>query len=169
MSKSLGWNCSIIEQFCPVVAQNGQDSVFQILSSENLSVLPAHKKLTFTPNRDWIFQPKDKFGPQEEVFAPNKLFDLLEQFIAIAIDNQKRKQIDQQNHYLILKKCLRVLHTGHQQMYQYINDHLNEVKQIGFEHVGKLGWQSFSTSVSMNVLIPCSKSIVIIFQSQVGV
>ena len=96
MSKSLGWNCSIIEQFCPVVAQNGQDSVFQILSSENLSVLPAQTKLTFAPNRDWIFQPKDKFGPQEEVFAPNKLFDLLEQFIAIAIDNQKRKQINQQ-------------------------------------------------------------------------
>ena len=70
--------------------------------TETLSVPPGHTRIipAYIPN--WkrypiqvcaLFEPKDKFEPNNEVSAPNVLFDLTEEVFPIAIDNKTEEEI----------------------------------------------------------------------------
>ena len=80
----------------------GNDNVFRVISLETLSVPPGHTRIipSHIPSRKRVpiqlcalFEPKDKFEPNNEVSAPNVLFDLREEVIPIAIDNETEEEI----------------------------------------------------------------------------
>ena len=80
----------------------GHDNVFRVISTETLSVPPGHTKiiLAHIPNCKpppiqvcALFEPKVKFEPNNEVFAPNVLFDLTEEVIPKAINNKTEEEI----------------------------------------------------------------------------
>ena len=80
----------------------GHDNVFRVISTETLSVPPAHTRIIPAHIPNWkrppiqvcaIFEPKDKFEPYNDVSAPNFLFDLTEEVIPIAIDNKTEEEI----------------------------------------------------------------------------
>ena len=67
-----------------------------------LSVPPGHTRIIPAHIPNWkrppmqvcaLFEPKDKFEPNNEVSAPNVHFDLTEEFIPIAIDNKTEQEI----------------------------------------------------------------------------
>ena len=66
------------------------------------SVSPGHTRIIPAHIPNWkrppiqvcaLFEPKDKFEPNNEVFAPNVLFDFTEEVIPIAIDNKTEEEI----------------------------------------------------------------------------
>ena len=80
----------------------GNDNFFRVISTETLSVPPGHTRIipAYIPN--WkrppiqvcaLFEPKDKLEPNNEVSAPNVLFDLTEEVIPIVIDNKTEEEI----------------------------------------------------------------------------
>ena len=80
----------------------GHDKVFRVIATETLSVPPGHTRITPAHIANWkrppiqvcaLFEPKDKFEPNNEVCAPNVLFDLTEEVIPIAIDNKTEEEI----------------------------------------------------------------------------
>ena len=80
----------------------GHDNVFRVISTETLSVPPGHTRIipAHIPNRKRpplkvcaVFKPKDKFEPNNEVSAPNALFDFTEEVIPIALDNKTEEEI----------------------------------------------------------------------------
>ena len=67
-----------------------------------LSVPPGHTRIIPVHIPNWkrppiqvcaLFEPKDKFESDNEVSAPNVLFDLTEEVIPIAIDNKTEEEI----------------------------------------------------------------------------
>ena len=80
----------------------GRDNVFRVISTETFSVPPGHTKIIPAHIPNWkrppiqvcaLFEPKEKFEPNNEVSAPNVLFDLTEEVIPITIDNQTEEEI----------------------------------------------------------------------------
>ena len=80
----------------------GHDNVFRVVSTETLSVPPRHTRIVPAHIPNWkrpliqvcaLFEPKDKFEPNNEVSAPNVLSDLTEEVIPIAIDNRTEEEI----------------------------------------------------------------------------
>ena len=80
----------------------GNDNVFRVISTETLSVPPGHTRIILAHIPNWkrppiqvcaLFEPKDKFEPNNEVSAPIVLFDLAEEVIPIAIDNKTEEEI----------------------------------------------------------------------------
>ena len=80
----------------------GHDNVFRVISTETLSVPPGHTRIIPAHIPNWkrpptqvcaLFEPKDKFEPNNKVSAPNVLFDLTEEVIPIAIDNKTEEEI----------------------------------------------------------------------------
>ena len=80
----------------------GHDNVFGVISTETLSVLPGHTRIIPALIPNWkrppiqvfaLFEPKDKFEPDNEVSAPNVFLDLTEEIIPIAIDNNFEEEI----------------------------------------------------------------------------
>ena len=80
----------------------GQDKVFRVISTETLSVPPGHTRINPAHIPNWkrppiqvcaLFEPKDKFEPNNEVSAPHVFFDFTEEFIPIAIDNKTEEEI----------------------------------------------------------------------------
>ena len=80
----------------------GHDNVFRVIATETLSVLPGHTRIIPAHIPNWkrppiqicaLFEPKDKFEPNNEVSAPNVLFDLTEEVIPMAVDTETEKEI----------------------------------------------------------------------------
>ena len=80
----------------------GHDNVFRVISTQTLSVPTGHTRITPAHVPKWkrppiqvcaLFEPKDKFEPNNEVSAPNVLFDFTEGVIPIAIDNKTDEEI----------------------------------------------------------------------------
>ena len=80
----------------------GHDNVFRVISTETVSVPPGHTRIipAHIPNLKRppiqvcaLFEPKHKFEPNNEVSAPNVLFDLTEVVIPIALDNKTEEEI----------------------------------------------------------------------------
>ena len=80
----------------------GDDNVFRIISTETLSVPPGHTRIIPAHKLNGkrppiqvcaLFEPKDKFEPNNEVSAPNVFLDLTEEVIPIAIDNKTEEEI----------------------------------------------------------------------------
>ena len=80
----------------------GHDNVFRVISTETLSVPPGYTRIIPAHIPNWkrppiqvcaLFEPKDKFEPNNEVSAPNVLFDPTEEVIPIAIDNKTEEEI----------------------------------------------------------------------------
>ena len=80
----------------------GIDNVFRVISTETLSVPPGHSRIIPAHIPNWKrppiqvcapFEPRDKFESNNEVSAPNVLFDLTEEVIPIAIDNKTEEEI----------------------------------------------------------------------------
>ena len=78
------------------------DNVFRVISTETLSVPPGHTRIIPAHIPKWkrppiqvcaLFEPKDKFEPNNEVSAPHALFDFTEEVIPIAIDNKTEEEI----------------------------------------------------------------------------
>ena len=96
----LGSNC-----FVPLYHKQfeyGHDNVFRVIATETLSVPPGHTRISLSHIPNWkrppiqvcaLFQPKDKFEPNNEVSAPNVHFDLTEEVIPIAIDYKTEVKI----------------------------------------------------------------------------
>ena len=81
---------------------HGHDNVFRVISTETLSVPPGQSRIIPAHIPNWkrppiqvcaLFELKDKFEPNNEVSAPNVLFDLTEEVIPIAINNKTEKEI----------------------------------------------------------------------------
>ena len=75
----------------------GNDEFFEVISTETLSVPPGHTRILPAHIPNWkrppiqicaILEPKDKFQPNNDVSAPNVLFDLTQEVFLIAIDNK---------------------------------------------------------------------------------
>ena len=75
----------------------GRDIFFRVIVTEKLSVPPGHTRIIPAHIANWkrppiqvcaLFEHKDKFEPNNEVSAPNVLFDLTEEVIPIAINNK---------------------------------------------------------------------------------
>ena len=80
----------------------GHDDIFRVISTETLSVRPGHTRIISAHIPNWkrppiqvcpLFEPRDKFEPNNEVSAPNVLFDFTEEVIPIAIDNKTEEEI----------------------------------------------------------------------------
>ena len=80
----------------------GHDNVFRVISTETLSVPPGRTRILPAHIPNWkrppiqvcaLFEPKDKFVPNNEVSAPHVLFDFTEEVIPIAIDNKTAEEI----------------------------------------------------------------------------
>ena len=80
----------------------GNDNVFRVISTETHSVPPGHSRIIPAHIPNWkrppkrvcaLFEPRDKFESNNEVSAPNVLFDLTEEVIPIAIDNKTEDEI----------------------------------------------------------------------------
>ena len=80
----------------------GNDNVFRVISTETLLVPPGHTRIIPAHKPNWkrppiqvcaLFEPKDKFEPDNDVSAPYMLFDLTEEIIPIAIDNKTEEEI----------------------------------------------------------------------------
>ena len=80
----------------------GNDNVFRVISTETRSVPPGRTRIIPAHKPNWkrppiqvcaLFEPKDKFEPDNDVSAPNVLFDLTEEIIPIAIDNKTEEEI----------------------------------------------------------------------------
>ena len=80
----------------------GHDNVFRVIATETLSVPPGHTRIIRSHIANWkrppiqvcaLFGPKDKFEPNNDLSAPNVLFDLTEEVIPIAIDNKTQEEI----------------------------------------------------------------------------
>ena len=80
----------------------GNDNVFRVISTETLSVPPGHTRIIPDHIPLWkrppiqvcaLLETEDKFEPNNDVSAPNVLFDLTEEVIAIAIDNKTEEEI----------------------------------------------------------------------------
>ena len=80
----------------------GHDKVFRVISTETLSVPPGHTRIIPAHIPNWkrppiqvsaLFQPKDKYEPNNEVSAPHVLFDFAEEVIPIDIDNKTEEEI----------------------------------------------------------------------------
>ena len=78
----------------------GHDNVFGVISTETLSVPTGHSRIISAHLPNWkrppiqvcaLFEPTDKFEPNNEVFASNVLFDLTEEVIPLAINNKTEK------------------------------------------------------------------------------
>ena len=76
----------------------GHDNVFRVISTETISVLPGHSRIIPAHIPNWkrpliqvceLFDPEDKFEPNDKVCAPNVIFDLTEEVIPTAINNKK--------------------------------------------------------------------------------
>ena len=80
----------------------GHDNVFRLIVTDTYSVPPGHTRIIPAHIPNWkrppiqvraLFEPKDKFEPNNDVSAPNVLFDLREEVIPIAIDNKTKEEI----------------------------------------------------------------------------
>ena len=80
----------------------GHNNVFRVISTEMLSVPHGHTRIIPVHIPNWkqppaqfcaLFEPKDKFEPNNEVSAPNVFFDLTEEFNPIAINNKTEEEI----------------------------------------------------------------------------
>ena len=80
----------------------GIDNVFRVTSTEILSVPPGHTTIIPADRPNWkrppiqvcaLFEPQEKFEPNNDVSAPNVLFDLTEEVLPIAIDNKTEEEI----------------------------------------------------------------------------
>ena len=80
----------------------GQDNAFRVISTATLSVPPGHTRIIPAHIPNWkrppiqvcaLFEPKDKFEPNNEVSARNVVFDFTEDVIPIAIDNKTEEDI----------------------------------------------------------------------------
>ena len=80
----------------------GHDNVFCVISTETLSVPRGRSRIipTHLPNWKWppiqvcaLFEPKDKFEPNNKVSEPIVLFGLTEEVIPIAINNKTEEEI----------------------------------------------------------------------------
>ena len=75
----------------------GHDKVFFVISTETLSVPRGHTRIIPAHIPNWkrppiqvcaLFEPKDKFEPNNEMSAPNVYFDWTEEVFPIAIKNK---------------------------------------------------------------------------------
>ena len=80
----------------------GNDNFLGVISTETLSVPPGHTRIIPAHIPNWkrppiqvcaLFEPKDKFEPNNDVSAQNVLFDFTEEVIPIAIDNKTEEEI----------------------------------------------------------------------------
>ena len=80
----------------------GHGNVFRVISTETLSVPPGHTRIIPAHIPNWkrppiqvcaLFEPMDKFEPNNDVSAQNVLFDFTEEVIPIAIDNKTEEEI----------------------------------------------------------------------------
>ena len=80
----------------------GNYNVFRVISTATLSVPPGHTRIIPAHIPNWkrppiqvcaLFEPRDKFESNNEVCAPNVLFDLTEEVIPIAVDNKTEEEI----------------------------------------------------------------------------
>ena len=78
------------------------DNVFCVISPEALSAPPGHTRIIPAHIPNWkrppiqvcaLFEPADKFEPNNDVSAPNVFFDLTEEVIPIAIENKTEEEI----------------------------------------------------------------------------
>ena len=80
----------------------GHDNVFRVISTETFSIPPGLMRIIPAHIPNWkrpptqvcaLFEPKEKFEPNNEVSAPNVHFDFTEEVIPIAIDNKTEEEI----------------------------------------------------------------------------
>ena len=80
----------------------GKVKFFKVILTETLSVPPGQTRIVPAHIPNWkrppvqvcaLLKPKDKFEPNNDVSAPNVLFELTEEVIPIAIDNKTEQEI----------------------------------------------------------------------------
>ena len=80
----------------------GHNNVFRVLATETLSVPPGHTRIIPAHIANWkrppiqvcaLFERKDKLDSNNEVSAPNVLFDLTEEVIPIAVNSKPEEEI----------------------------------------------------------------------------
>ena len=87
---------------CHKQFEHGHDNVSRVISTEPLSVPRGHSRIIPAHIPNWkrppiqvcaLFEPKDKFEPNNEVSARNVLFDLTEEVFPMAINNKTEEEI----------------------------------------------------------------------------
>ena len=80
----------------------GLGNVFRVIATGTLSVPPSHTRIIPAHIANWkrppiqvcaLFEPKDKFEPNNKVSAPNVFFNLTEEVIPIAVNSKTEEEI----------------------------------------------------------------------------